>query len=323
MATDPRATTHPSHTSDTTTVTWRVWGMDAAVTVTRPGDAATAKILVEQVLADVDRACSRFRDDAELYSPSIRAGRPTPISPTLAALVDTALDAARLSDGAVDPAVGHHLVMLGYDRDIDALRTGTPTSPVVRPSFVARRAHAGMIRRHGDMLTVPEGVLLDLGATAKAFAADRAADAVADALGCGVLVNVGGDISARGVTPDGGWQILVDDGPREPATQIAILGEGAIATSSTLHRRWRDPSGAEHHHIIDPATGRPAPAHWRTVTAVAARCVEANIVTTGCIVKGAAGQRWLAQTGLPARLVGRDRSVVTLGGWPNESEVAA
>ena len=93
----------------------------------------------------------------------------------------------------------------------------------------------------GDLLTVPEGVLLDLGATAKAVAADLAADVVASRTGSGVLVELGGDIATRGAHPAGGWQILVDDGPggrwaiqhegwgHMPVCEVSAILEGAEA----------------------------------------------------------------------------------------------
>ncbi|MGZ8177986.1 FAD:protein FMN transferase [Williamsia sp. SKLECPSW1] len=309
---------------DTATSRWRVWGLDASVTVTDPGAVDVAREIVDTVLDDVDRACSRFRDDSELSCHSIRRGRPTRISPVLATLVDAALGAARATDGAVDPTIGNRLVVLGYDRDLDAIPDpAVHAGPaVLRSRFAAHRAHAGMISRHGDTLTVPEGVSLDLGATAKAVAADLAADVVAAQVGCGVLVDLGGDIATRGMHPEGGWQILVDDGPGQPTAQVALTGNCGVATSSTLHRRWRDSDGIERHHIIDPRTGFPADEVWRTVTVVARRCVDANAVSTACIVNGSAGLDFVRRTELPARLVDADGAVVGLSGWPAEAVAA-
>lgn len=310
----------------TATSHWTVWGLDASVTVTDPSALDDARAIVATVLDDVDRACSRFRDDAELNSSSIRRGRPTRISPMLAALVDAALSAAHVSRGAVDPTVGQRLVALGYDRDLasltDPVHAADPTRRF-RRSVAAHRAHAGMVVRRGDTLTVPEGVTLDLGATAKAVAADLAADVVASRTGSGVLVDLGGDIATRGAHPTGGWQILVDDGPGQPTAQIAVSGDCGVATSSTLHRRWRDAQGIDRHHIIDPWTGLPADERWVTVTVAARRCVDANTASTASIVTGREGDDFVAGTGLPARLVSADGTVVRLGGWPDERERAA
>jgi thiamine biosynthesis lipoprotein len=170
-------------------------------------------------------------------------------------------------------------------------------------------------------IQLPRGVKLDLGATAKAWAADRAAAAARAASGCGVLVSLGGDIATSGACPAGGWRVHVTDdhrdGPDAPGQTIAI-GGGGLATSSTFVRRWRR-NGQQMHHIVDPATGDPASTPWRTVSVAAASCAEANIAATAAIVRGERALAWLAELGLPARLVARDGAVSTVGSWPAEA----
>jgi thiamine biosynthesis lipoprotein len=157
---------------------------------------------------------------------------------------------------------------------------------------------------------------LDLGATAKALAADRAAARIHDALGCGVLVSLGGDASAAGPPPTGGFAIGIADTctSRAPAQAIAI-SSGGLASSGIGVRHWR--LGAHQvHHIVDPATGRSAAPCWRTVSATAATCVQANAASTASIVLGACAVDWLEAHGLPARLVRLDGTVVYTDGWP-------
>jgi thiamine biosynthesis lipoprotein len=169
---------------------------------------------------------------------------------------------------------------------------------------------------------LPRGIRLDLGATAKGWAADRAAEAAALAAGCGVLVSIGGDIATSGTAPAGGWHIRVTDDhrsqPTAPGQTIAILS-GGLATSSTTVRRWRR-DGQTMHHIIDPGTGVPAQTPWRTVSVAAASCAEANIATTAALVKGSAAPAWLGETELPARLIDHDGRVLSLGDWPRQRE---
>ena len=132
---------------------------------------------------------------------------------------------------------------------------------------------------------MPAGTLLDLGATAKAYAADLCATMIADRFGCGVLVSLGGDLRAAGSPPDGGWQVLVQDGPDEPASHVRLAGAAAIATSSTLHRTWRQ-GGRILHHVLDPPrAGRRAPV-WRTASVAADSCVRANTWSTAALVRG-------------------------------------
>jgi len=164
--------------------------------------------------------------------------------------------------------------------------------------------------------------VLDLGATAKALAADRAAAAIEAAVGGGVLVNLGGDLRVAGDPPDGGWRVgIADDVGFDANTasieprQVVLIRDGGLATSSTLGRAWRR-GGTDLYHIIVPATGRPAESCWRTVSVAAASCVGANIASTAAILRGGQAPRWLDGLRLPARLVRHDGSTVTTAGWP-------
>ena len=296
---------------------WEALGTTVSVRVAEAAALEDAREAVERELAAVDASCSRFRADSELTRLNDNAGSWTPIGGLLAAAIATALRAAALTDGLVDPTIGNALILAGYDRDFaEGLR-----EPAVR---VAVRRVAGwravdLDVRHGRA-RVPRGVRLDLGATAKALAADRAARGAHEAAGCGVLVNLGGDIAVCGPAPAGGWRVRVTDDHRAPADapgQHVEIHTGGLATSSTTVRRW----GARSHHIVDPATGLPADSPWRTVSVAAASCVDANIASTAAIVMGAGADAWLVDRGLPARLVGEHGAVVTVMGWP--AEVAA
>lgn len=244
---------------------------------------------------------------------------PVPLSPLLAEAVAVALRAAELTDGDVDPTIGDALAVIGYDRDFALVPAdGPPVTLTVRAAPGWRQVRLDQQNR---LLTLPPGVSLDLGATAKAWAADRSAARLAAELGCGVLVGLGGDIAVAGPPPDGGWRIRVqdvtgrpEDAPDGPSAVVAIR-DGGLATSSTTARRWRR-GGAALHHILDPRTGLPAPVYWRTVSVAAASCADANMASTAAIIKGARAVDWLANLGLPARLVDAAGNVQTVAGWP-------
>jgi thiamine biosynthesis lipoprotein len=296
---------------------WSLWSTRARVCVTdvRVLDEAVARTRV--LLAEVDDAANRFRAESEINQlrGTLR------LSPMLADLVRTTLGAAQDTDGALDPTVGAALAAEGYDRSFPLAPTTT--------DVVAGTPAPGWrtVRLVDDVLTVPDGVRLDLGALAKAIAADRAAALVHEALGAGVLVALGGDIATAGQGPIGGWQIRVRDHAADPDAHVSLADGWAVATSSTAQRTWTR-NGTTRHHLIDPATGRSAVTPWRTVSVAAPTCAGANTATTAAIVKGAAGRAWLVERGLAARLVDHDGLVHLLGGWPPEtheqpSEVAA
>jgi thiamine biosynthesis lipoprotein len=271
-------------------------------------------------------------------------GRTIRVDALLVETLDLALRAAKLTDGDVDPTVGAALVFAGYDRDMRLLDRIPPAGEGghggARPSAaIGPRLRATLLSgwsaveldRERRTIRIPRGVKLDLGATAKAWAADRAARAIHAALGCGVLVSLGGDISTAGPGPSRelagsseqtGWRIHVTDDHRsDPGApgQTVSIASGGLATSSTTARRWRHREQTMHH-IIDPASGAPAEEVWRTVSVAAGDCVDANIAATAAIVRGARAPEWLAGLGLPARLVAREGKVLTVGAWPAEDE---
>ncbi|MCX4095803.1 FAD:protein FMN transferase [Nocardia sp. alder85J] len=298
-----------------TAAEWQVWGTSARLVVTDPAALTAARSLIEGHLYAVGLACSRFRDDSEIRALATAGGRPVRISPLLADHLRVALAVARDTGGDVDPTVGNALLALGYDRDFTLVETSAGPIPVA----VRSRSDWSQIQLTDTTVTVPPGVLLDLGATAKAHAADRCARLVFHRFGCGVLVSLGGDIATAGPAPEEDWQILVQDGRAEPATRISLPAGAALATSSTLRRRWRR-SGHLIHHIIDPRTGAAADPIWRTVSVVAGTCVTANASATAAIVRGRSAPGPLRESGLPTRLVDRAGAVVVLNGWPAEGE---
>ena len=305
---------------------WQALGTGVQVTVTDAGQLAAARAMLEADLAAVDLACSRFRPDSEIAAlDRAMAGPgagPVTVSPLLAEAIAVALRAARLTDGDVDPTVGAAMNAVGYDRDFTLVqRTGPAVRLTVRTIPGWRHVE---FDEQARLLQVPPGVRLDLGATAKAWAADRSAARIVAALGCGALVSLGGDIAVSGQTPAGGWRIRVqdisgrpEDPPPGPSTVVAIHG-GGLATSSTAARRWRR-GGDVLHHILDPRTGLPAAPVWRTVSVAAASCTDANIASTAAIIRGRAAPDWLTGLGLPARLVDEAGQVCTINGWPAET----
>jgi thiamine biosynthesis lipoprotein len=300
------------------TATWEALGTSAQVVVAEATALPAARAAVERELTAIDLACSRFRDDGELARVHAANGAPTTIGALLQEAVAVAIDAARRTDGLVDPTIGAAMIAAGYDRDFAALPGDGPRHPAV-PAAGWRRVR--LDRRRGT-LQLPPGARLDLGATAKALAADRAAAAAAAIAPHGVLVSLGGDVAVAGATPPDGWPVGIADGHRDDrsATAVALRG-GGLATSSTTQRRWRR-GGREVHHILDPRTGAPAPVVWRTVSVAAGRCVDANVASTAAIVLGAAAPRWLTRMGLPARLVAHDGRVARTCGWTPETVAA-
>lgn len=325
---------------------WSALGTSVQLVVTDPAALPVARVAVEEVLASIDLAASRFRPDSELTRLNLAQGAWCDVSPLFARTLRVALDAAAWTGGMVDPTVGASLIDLGYDRTFRLVPSdGPPTSITVRPAPGWRQVEMADDDRR---VRCPAGTLLDLGATAKGLASDLAAEAAFSAAGCGVLVSLGGDIAVAGAAPggtgpDAGWPVLVTDlsdpdlpalpaalpafrgdaAPSDPfgerdqrtAAQTVLLREGGLATSSISARRWRR-GGSVLHHIIDPRSGLPAHSPWRTISVTARTCVLANTATTAAMVLGPQAVEWLSRRGFSSRLIDTDGQAVRLGGWP-------
>jgi thiamine biosynthesis lipoprotein len=271
---------------------------------------------VDAEIAACDIACSRFRDDSELSR--INAGETLPRpSEWFCDALATAIEAAALTDGLVDPTVGQLLVDFGYDRTFDSIDRSAPLTVTASHTPAWHRIEVDRERRR---VSVGRRVRLDLGATAKALCSDRAARRASEATGTGVLVSLGGDISAAGEAPAEGWVILVTDrcdtDPSESgAGQTVAIRGGGLATSGTSSRRWSR-GGRDVHHLFDPRSSAPAEEVWRTVSVAAPSCVLANTASTAAMILGAGAPDWLKSHGFDSRLVAADGRVLTTGAWP-------
>ena len=327
---------------------WRALGCSVRLVVTDPGKLDLCHSRLAAWLDAVDAACSRFRPDSEISEVCrAAAGGPVEISPLLAEALAAAIRAARLTGGLVDPTVGAAMAAVGYDRDFELVEPdGAPIRVTLRP---VPGWHLIDLQRPEDgaescVLRLREGITLDLGATAKAWAADSAATELARIADCGVLVALGGDVAVAGMPPlreDGErfWRITVRDRadarlgasqtPEVPESPAALgpeaeisITEGGLATSGTSSRRWLR-GGDLLHHILDPRTGLPAATPWRTVSVAAGNCLDANTASTAAILLGEQAPAWLTAHGLPARLVPENGGpILYTPGWPEDAEIS-
>ncbi|HEY8645209.1 MAG TPA: FAD:protein FMN transferase [Gaiellaceae bacterium] len=241
----------------------------------------------------LEQVMSRFRPTSELS----RLNRDGVIdaSQELAEVVELALAARERTGGRFDPTVHDALVGLGYDRTFAEIDPDNAT-----PATPARCG--GGVNVDGRRIAVEPGYRLDLGGIGKGFAAERVAQVLALAGPC--LVNAGGDVAVRGVPAQGTWPVAVD------ASLTLGLDRGGLATSGCDRRRWRR-SGAEIHHLIDPATGLPAVTDLIRVTAVGADAVDAEVLAKTLFLGGSGAA---IASDVPAVLVTGDGRTIRTGG---------
>jgi thiamine biosynthesis lipoprotein len=301
-----------------TTRSFRAIGTTATVVVQDTDVADEAARLLAADLEEIDLACSRFRPDSELQTVHAHAGATVQVGPLLFEALRVAVDAAERTGGAVDPTIGNAIAALGYDVDLDEVLT-RPAGPAPALGSVAGYAHV-QLNPADRTVRIPRGVRLDLGSTAKALAADRSAARIAQAVGSGVLVSLGGDVAVAGGPPAGGWAVGIareSSASAGAVDQVVAITRGGLASSATAVRAWKA-GDREVHHILDPQTGDSVPLYWVLVSAAAASCVEANVVTTAAVVWGPEALAKLAGFDQSVRLVRADGEVFSVNGWPLE-----
>ncbi|MDH2903735.1 MAG: FAD:protein FMN transferase [Actinomycetota bacterium] len=291
-----------------------IWGLSGSLHTEHENALPFAEDRLHYWLDVIDQACNRFRADSELSLLNGALGEVT-LSDGLTRALVAARRASDLTEGLCDPTVLTSLEALGYDRDYDTIGQidDTPVDLQPAPGFAA----LGFDEAARSVQKSP-GWRIDLGASAKALVADLVADDVAPV--GGVLVEIGGDVSARGRGPQGPWVVGVASTltftGREPRI---TLENGAVATSSNDVRTWRRGETVVGH-IIDPRTGRSAVSPFAAVSVIDADCVGANAFATAALLWGEDAAWHIAQAGRSARLVRHDGGVEFVGAWPREEE---
>ena len=215
---------------------------------------------------------TRFEPNSELSRLNASRGGPFAVSSELEALLREALRAFELSDGLVNVAVLPALLAAGYTRDFAAGPTATAAAPRIPPLPEVLHLRPGEAR-------LLHGAAVDLGGIAKGWLADR----VAERLGENVLVNLCGDLYARGGGETGeGWPVGFGD-------RTLLLKDLGAATSGTTKRAW-----AGGHHIIDPRTGLPAQSDLSEVSVLATTASDAEIFAKVALLLGSRdAPKWL------------------------------
>lgn len=316
-------------------------GTDVLVVVVG-GDTAELAARARARLHDLEQRWSRFRVDSEVSAVNASAGAPVLVSTVTAEVVAAAIEGWRLTGGRFDPTLLRPLEQAGYDRSFELLdAAGPPSGPATAPlwsdhwsdqgaggwsdAWSGRWSHgeaggAATLGVHVDeragTVTIEDGLGLDLGGIGKGRAADLAVADLLHAGAEGVCVDIGGDVRVAGRAPDDGdWVVGVADpsSDNDIATTAVALADGAVATSTRCRRRWLV-DGRPVHHLIDPATGRPADGDLDTVTVIAGDAWWAEVVAKAALIGGSVdGAELIASSGMSGLLRHADGGTVRVG----------
>lgn len=259
-------------------------GTDAHVVVVGAGAAVLAGRARARI-EELEGRWSRFRAVSEVRRLNAAGGAPVSVSPDTVHLVAMAVEAWRRSGGFVDCTLLEQVVAAGYDRtlaDLPSDRAAAPRWDPVLPALLGPLD----IEIAATTVRLPAGLGLDPGGIGKGLAADLVVAELIAAGAEGACVNLGGDVRVQGVAPDGGaWTVSIDHPSRPEALALIGLTDGAVATSTTLRRRW-SVGGEERHHLIDPRTGAPSTSDIAFVSVVGGSAWEAEVLAKAVLLRG-------------------------------------
>jgi len=268
-----------------------------------PGLGEEARDLVESL----ERRWSRFLPSSEISSLNRLSGAVTVVSEPTFSLVSKAVVATELTSGRFNPLMLDQLCALGYDRSWQDDRPPEPSGEPIGPATnepIVLYPEASAVR-------LPVGARFDPGGIGKGLAADLAMEHCRSRGATTTSVELGGDLRVHGQPWYGAdWKIGVVD-PFERGGEIATFTptHGAVTTSTTSRRRWRD--GAHIlHHLLDPTTGQPSTSDIVAVTTCAAEAWWAEVAAKTALLAGSNDAvRYLADLGVPGVIVSTDGRV--------------
>lgn len=258
---------------------WAMWDCAVEVDVTEGAALPRAHALIAAVIEDTEAVCDLRREDAELHAVNLAQGTPVKVTRRMSALLRSALWAARMTAGEVNPLADNF--------------SGDESIPPVHPPPTFED-----VQLDGDVVYAPWGASFDITGVAKADTVDRAAHTVAAELQCGVAVRIGDVLAAAGHAPAGGWQIPVPGGE-----DVELVNGTAIATVHAPEPpSWQ------------PDEDRPS-TEWVQVSVIADDAVWAYAAGKAALVRGIGAIKWVDQQELRARLVDRFGRVYTTENW--------
>ncbi|ADN03110.1 FAD:protein FMN transferase [Spirochaeta thermophila] len=235
------------------------------------------------LLSSIEATFSPSIEGSDIWKVNHGGGRPTTVSPETAAVLSRALDYARTSGGAFDPAIGALVNLWGIGTD----RARIPSPEEIEHALGTIDYH--LVSLEGDTVVVenPE-TRLDLGAIVKGYASDELASLFTTRGVRSAIVDLGGNIFALGSRPDGTpWRIGIQDpeGPKGSYVGILRVRDKAVVTSG-VYERFFIQDGIRYHHLLDPATGYPARTGLLSVTVIHPRGIDADALSTTLFVLG-------------------------------------
>ena len=223
---------------------------------------------------------SRTDEHSELYR--LNASGSMEVSPELLDVIQTALSYCELSGGAFDITLGRISDEYAFTSD----EHHVPTEAELRELMLSTGWEK--IELDGSRVTLHDGAVIDLGAIAKGYIADRLAEYLVENGQESAIIDLGGNIRCVGTKPDGS---LFTVGIQYPFGEVkksiaSVKVDDLSVVTSGIYERSFEQDGILYHHILDPKTGRPCDNGLLAVSIISQKSVDGDALSTTCFVLG-------------------------------------
>lgn len=289
----------------------RVMGSEASMSIVA-SDRATADAAAIALfdIAEVEEArFSRFRKESELSR--LNKERALKVSREFMDALLLGKELYRRSAGAFNPLAD--ISRFGYDQDISVVKGADRTGKDLATYSIDMELV--LIDEEAMRVVLQEGQNLDFGGFIKGHTAEKMAEAALDCQGA--LINLGGDIYARGLDAEGKPFIFIVENPLDPDADLSFLATNAgIATSGSYNRHWKS-RGTPFSHILDSSGIKNPDTQILSATVIAPTGAESDALATAALVLGIeAGQKLLEQNGCEYCFIAKDNSLAFSGAFP-------
>lgn len=274
------------------TLTGQTMGTNYTVKLNHLPVGVTKKALqteIDRRLEAVNNQMSTWRPDSEISR--FNQSESTDwfeVSPATVKVLQEATRISELSDGAFDVTVSPLVALWGFNRP-DGKQGDVPTDEDIAAikqhvgyELVTSREKKPALRKSHPQTTI------DLSGIAKGYGVDVIADYLTESKISAYMVEIGGEVRARGRKPDGSaWTIGIEkptESGRELLQAVALV-DRALATSGD-YRNFFEQDGKRYSHTIDPRTGRPIEFRLASVSVVSESCMTADALATALMVLG-------------------------------------
>ena len=247
---------------------------------------------IDQHLADINQKMSTYINDSEisLFNQATRMDW-LPISKELLIVIQASVKAHNISDGAFDPTVYPLVDLWGFAKQIKITPPSNKAVQITRQyiglGHLKIRANPPALSKDTDKLS------LDLSAIAKGYGVDAIAELLDKRGLTNYLVEIGGEIKARGRNKNNKtWHIAIEQpkahhmSKKQNIIDDLYLHNQAVATSGN-YRNYYEYEGKRYAHTINPATGKPAENTLASVTIIHPSAMWADAMATTIMVMGA------------------------------------